>query len=47
MSVIQVSGMAKGRSGSAQPNDPRLSGRPRVKPARDEPFDGRSAPTAC
>ncbi len=24
----------------------RLSGRPHVQPGRDEPFDGRSAPTA-
>jgi hypothetical protein len=29
-----------------RPNDLRLSGRPRVQPGRDEPFGGRSAPTA-
>ncbi len=29
-----------------QPNDLRLSGRPRVRPGRDELVGGRSAPTA-
>jgi hypothetical protein len=31
---------------SESSNDLRLSGRPRVQPSRDEPFGGRSAPTA-